>query len=428
MNTQVIVFLLIILFIIACFHFIKNNDELPLILVIFNLLVLTRLFALEAGDVDWVAFDYGIIFDFDMEQAYIVSQLIFLGTAVLFISYLIFYKKREQAPVDKAAYFEEFLDKNKNIIIAGFVFFYLFKMATGNSLGDTLGKGYGFLLTLANSAFIILLFLVFYKLKTNILRKSIFGVLFFIVSMSTYSPGLRYQFLGWAIPIFVYLFRNLTPGKKIGYYSIGIVVTFIFFSMAGVAREEENFNKSLSENIDSGIDRILVAEDVNFIDGFVMLHQIYPQYLDFHLGTDHLGILLRPVPRAWWPGKPEGAWQQKYAQKYNLGYNFVTGISPTLYGVFYGEGGAIAIVIFSILWAFIFNKIRSKTEYYDRDLQYILKGIFLASLLPLLRSGDLPGDISIIGMSYWPIFIFIYRYNKFIKEKKEEEKLLALVK
>jgi hypothetical protein len=427
MSTQIIVFLLIILFIIGCFHFIRNNDELPLILVIFNLLVLTRLFALEAGDVDWVAFDYGIIFDFDMEQAYTVSQLIFLGTSVLFIFYLIFYKKREQEPSDNSTYFEEFLDKNKNIIIAGFVFFYLFKMTAGNSLGDALGKGYGFLLTLANSAFIILLFLVFYKLKTNILKKSIFGVLFFIIAMSTYNPGLRYQFLGWAIPIFVYLFRNLTVGKKIGYYSIGIATIFIFFSMAGAAREESNFNKSFSESVDLAVERILIAEDVNFIDGFVMLYQIYPQYLDFHHGADHLGILLRPIPRSWWPGKPEGAWQQKYAQKYNLGYNFVTGISPTLYGVFYGEGGAIAIVIFSILWAFIFNKIRWAAEGYDSNLQFILKGIFLASLLPLLRSGDLAGDISIIGASYWPIFIFIYRYNKFVKERKEEEQLLASI-
>jgi hypothetical protein len=420
MSTQIIVFLLIILFIIGIIHFIKNNDELPIILIIFNLLVLTRLFALEAGDVDWVAFDYGIIFDFDMEQAYTVSQLIFLGTFILFTFYLIFYKKKEQEPSDNSEFFEEFLNKNKNIIIVGFVFFYIFKMFAGNSLGDTLGKGYGFLLTLANSAFIILLFLILYKLKTNIVRKSIFSILFFLIAMSTYSPGLRYQFLGWAIPIFVYLFRNLKPLKKISYYSIGIVVTFVFFSIAGAERQEETRNSSFLDKFDTGIERILVAEDVNFIDGFVMLYQIYPQYLDFHYGLDHLGILLRPVPRAWWAGKPEGAWQQKYAQKYNLGYNFVTGISPTLYGVFFGEGGAFAIIIFSILWAFIFNKIRFGTETYDVDLQYILKGIFLASLLPLLRSGDLAGDISIIGMSYWPIFIFIYRYNKFIKEKKEE--------
>jgi hypothetical protein len=273
-----------------------------------------------------------------------------------------------------------------------------------------------------------LLFLVFYKSKTSPVKKTIFGILFFLIAMSTYSPSLRYQFLGWAIPIFVYLFRNLTPGKKVTYYTVGIVITFIFFSMAGAAREETNQNKSLSESIDTGVERILIAEDVNFIDGFVMLYQVYPQYLDFHLGVDHLAILLRPIPRSWWPGKPEGAWQQKYAQKYNLGANFVTGISPTLYGVFYGEGGTIGIVIFSILWAYAFNKIRTGTEKFDTDLQYILKGMFVSSLLPLLRSGDLPGDIAIIGMSYWPIFIFIYQYNKFVKEKKEEEYLMAVSK
>jgi hypothetical protein len=421
MEPTAILYFLILFFIIGVIHFLRNNDELPLVLVVFNLLVMTRFYALSSGRAEWVSFNYGIIFDFDMALAETVNSLIFLGTSVVFIFYFIFYRKAKIEKKDNGRYFEEFLDKKKNLIIAGFCIFYVFKMTIGSSLGENLGKGYGFLLTLANSSFIILLFLVFYKLKTNLVSKIFYGILFTIIALSTYSPGLRYQFLGWAIPIIIFLLRNLTSKKKTAYYFIGVVVIFIFFSVAGAEREETNQGKSLSERIDTGIERILVAEDVNFIDGFVMLYQVYPQYLDYHYGADHLAIFLRPIPRAFWPEKPEGAWQQKYAQKYNLGYNFVTGISPTLYGVFYGEGGTPAIIIFSIIWAFIFNKIRSGIEKYDTDLQSVLKGILLASLLPLLRSGDLPGDISIIGMSYWPIFIFIFSYNRFIQEKKEEE-------
>jgi hypothetical protein len=272
------------------------------------------------------------------------------------------------------------------------------------------------------------LFLVVYKSNANFLQKLLYGVLFFIIAISTYSSNLRYQFLGWAIPIAVFLLKDFSPKRKFIYYSIGVFITFVFFSVAGAERQEGVRNSTFSETVKAGIQRIIIAEDVNFIDGFVMLYQVYPEYLDFHYGTDHLSIFIRPIPRAWWPSKPEGAWQQKYAQKYNLGDIFVTGISPTIYGVFYGEGGIPGIIMFSIIWAIIFNKIRSAIEDYDIDLQFMLKGIFLASLLPLLRSGDLPGDISIIGMSYWPIIVFVYQYNKFVKEKKEDQLFLDSLK
>jgi hypothetical protein len=416
MDTQLILFCLIFLLVIGGIHFARANDEIPLILVLFNLLVLTRIYAIEAGS-EWAIFDYGISLDFDLDIAYTVSQFIFLGTLVMFTFYLIFYKKNEKKPVDNSDYLEAFLNENKNIIIVGFVIFYIFKMTVGSSLT----KGYSVLLTLANSSFIILLFLVYDKLKTNFFRKAVFGVLFTVIALSTYSTALRYQFLGWAIPIAIYMFRNFSPVKKVTYYTIGLVITFIFFSIAGAEREETYVKDTISEQIEVGIDRILIAEDVNFIDGFVMLYQVYPRYLNFHYGYDHLGIFLRPIPRVWWPGKPEGAWQQKYAQKNNLGYTFVTGISPTIYGVFYGEAGVFGIIIFSVLWAFLFNKYRKWSEIYSVDLHYILKGVFLASLLPFLRSGDLPGDIAIILMSYWPLIIFVRRYNRFVKERKEEE-------
>jgi hypothetical protein len=416
MSTNVVLFLLIVLFIIGFYHFKRNNDEIPLVLVVFNLLVITRLYALESGEAEWVNFNYGISFNFDLEQAHIVNDLIFLGTCIIVISYLLFYKKNESESNDSESYFDEFINEKKGTIIIGFALFYLFKMVAGNSLG----VGYSFLLTLANCSFIILTFLVFYKLKAELGKKIIYGIIFGLLAFSTYNPYLRYQFLGWAIPIIVYTFRKSAPLKKAYIYGIGIVVASIFFSIAGTLRSEGSSSMTTEGLFDEGVARLTVGEDVNFIDGFIMLYQVYPQYLDFHYGMDHIGILLRPIPRALWPGKPEGGWHQKYAEKYNNDENFVTGISPTLYGVFYGEGGLTGIIIFSIIWGFFFTRLMIAIQAYELNLQYILKGMLFASLLPVLRSGDLAGDISIIGMSYWPIFIFIYQYNKFIKQKKEE--------
>lgn len=38
----------------------------------------------------------------------------------------------------------------------------------------------------------------------------------------------------------------------------------------------------------------------------------------------------------------------------------------------------------------------------------------IASAIPLLRGGDLPGVYAFIGMTFWPILIFINRYKKFL--------------
>ncbi|MFN3405103.1 MAG: hypothetical protein ACK40G_13460 [Cytophagaceae bacterium] len=413
MNHEYVIFVLFGLLFFTLRHYLYHNDEIPVILVVFNLMVENRLNALQSGRAEWISYDYKIDFTFDMELAYIASGLICLGTTTIVIAYLFFYKEKAKEPKDKEEYFSEFILKNKILIIVGFILFFLFQVG----VGALLSKGYSFLLTLATSSFIILLFLVFYYSKSNLITKVLYGIVFSIIAYSTYDPYLRFQFLGWAIPIAVFIFRKATPMIKSLWYLCGLGGILIAFSIAGVMRAEDSAGKSFSELYDKSMDALLEGNDVNFIDGFVMLYQVYPQYLDFHYGKDHLAVLLRPVPRAWWPGKPQGGWVQKFASRYGM-ENFNTGISPTLYGVFYGEGGKWAIVIFGILWAWMFVRIKLFSENYADELQYIIKGLFIAALVPVLRSGDMAGDISIVGMSYWPIMLFVYRYNKFLKEKE----------
>lgn len=412
MPHELVPYILGILLLVTGRHFLKKNDELPIFLVVFNILVEGRIFALKNGYAEWIRFDYGIRFDFSMESAYTVSGLICLGTLVMVTTYLLLYKdQREIKKRDTAELFKAFIAKNKMRIVVGFFVFFLFQMV----LGASLSKGYSFLLTLATTSFIILLFLLVYYTRTSMGEKIVFGIFFLVLAVGTYGAGLRFQFLGWLIPIAVFLTRKMTPRSKMILFGSSAFYIIVLFSVAGVIRGSYTLKDDVSMLYDAAIGRMLAFEDVNFIDGFMMVHQVYPEHLDYHYGIDHLGIIARPVPRTWWPGKPHGGWHQKFAAKYDLGYEFSTGISPTIFGVFYGEGGKWGIVIFSVVWAWMFWKIKSYTANFDVGLEYLLKGVLIAALVPIYRSGDLAGDVAIVGMSFWPLFLFIYQYNKFIK-------------
>ena len=232
----------------------------------------------------------------------------------------------------------------------------------------------------------------------------------------SYNPSQRFQFLSWMVAIGIIAFQTYTPTKKIKYYIIGGAFVMLFFSLAGVARKHNLSNMSFSQMYDAAMERSETKEDQNMLDGFMMVLDVYPEHLDYHWGMEHLEILMRPIPRKLWPGKPFGG----YANK--LGLNDVkkgtVGISQTIYGTFYGEGGIIGIIILSILYGWLFVKLFRYSEYYDSDMKWLLKGIIIASFVPILRGGDLPGIIAFIGMSYWPVFLILYQYNKFLRNRE----------
>jgi len=143
-----------------------------------------------------------------------------------------------------------------------------------------------------------------------------------------------------------------------------------------------------------------------------MVLQVYPQHLDYHWGSEHLEILYRPIPRSLWPNKPLGGYANKIGLNDNMGGGSV-GISQSLYGSFYGEGGIFGIVVLCFIYALVLNRIMLISLRYKSDVRHLIKGITIASLVPLLRGGDLPGVYAFIGMTFWPVFYFIYKYKKF---------------
>jgi hypothetical protein len=91
---------------------------------------------------------------------------------------------------------------------------------------------------------------------------------------------------------------------------------------------------------------------------------------------------------------------------------FGTGISPSLYGSFYAEGGLIGLVVLSFVYGYLFSLFAAWSHLYVPNVRWMLRGIFVASLLVIIRGGDLPGIAAFIGMSYWPVALFLWGLGK----------------
>jgi len=397
----------------AIYFFVKRKCEVPLFLALFNIFVEYRLISLKAGYSDWVSFEYVIPFKWNFEIAYKVSDLILLGTSIMMYCFMIFYKSPRRKLNDSNDLLFAFIRSKKKAIIYGLIIFGA--MAT---ILKNVSVGYATLTKLGTTSFIILFFLLILADKDQKADVRLFFIILFLgLAYLTYDTATRFQFLGWMIPIGFYLTRNIKPSKKVVLSIVGIFSIMVIFSAAGVLRYRKMSDLTLSSLYKESVDRMLIADDINFIDGFMMMYQVYPDQLPYDYGKEHLNILLRPIPRSLWPGKPLSSWVRNVEARHGWIDEESAGFSPTIWGVFYAEGGKYGVIIFSVIWAFALAWLYRAFSYFTSDLSSFLTGILLVSMIPIFRSGDLAGDFSIVLMSFWPMMIFVYLYKKFVKKQ-----------
>ncbi|WP_299252696.1 hypothetical protein [uncultured Cytophaga sp.] len=403
--------------VVSVIFYLKKGCEIPIFIALFNALVQYRIISLELGYSQFIHFNYQIDFEFTMEMAYEISHLILLGSTVMMYTFMLLYKPIKVRLNDTNDYLKDFILSKKTIILIGLSFFSVFQLVFSSSISDS----YGLLSKLANSSFILLMFLIFLNTnKTRFLDKVLYLIGFLAIGYITYSSELRFQFLGWMIPVGYFLVRNVKPVYKLYLMVVGMFCILVIFSAARVMRYQEAAELSSEELYGESYERLQESDDVNFIDGFMMMYQVYPKYLDHTYGIEHLNIIFRPIPRSIWSSKPLAGWFQNYQEKYGL--EIITiGFSPTIYGVFYAEGGVLAIPIFAVLWAYFLSWLYRKLSAYESDLSYLLIGILLTALIPIFRSGDLAGDVAIVLMSYWPIIVFVYQYKKYVRKRLRDE-------
>jgi hypothetical protein len=137
------------------------------------------------------------------------------------------------------------------------------------------------------------------------------------------------------------------------------------------------------------------------LDGMGVLLQVYPDLLEYRKGREHLEILTRPIPRAIWPEKPVGGYMNRLGF-FDKDSDFTLGISQSLFGSFYEEGGTLGVVVCSAVYGTLIGALMMRAMRLYPLSCVLLRGCICAGMIPLLRGGDLPGIYAWIGMAFWP--------------------------
>ena len=254
---------------------------------------------------------------------------------------------------------------------------------------------------------IAMLFAILWKAGglTTFFAKGIALAIVGAVAALTFHPGARFQFIGWLLASTIIVGSGYSFGRKAATLVLGIGIALALFAVAGALRNEQVESETGLQQ--STWERFAFAEDANMLDGFVLLRQIYPGVLPFDYGGAHAEILTRPIPRAWWPDKPVGGYMNKLGLT-GIHTGGTLGISPSLFGSFYQEGGLAGIVILSMLYGFSFGKLISFTMRIPVITGVLIRAILCAFLIPLLRGGDLAGIYAWGFMSFWPCLLLLW--------------------
>lgn len=430
-------YVLVALFLV--YFLIKNDEFLVFVLLFFYSAALTRYELILEGKAKYVFVAYAKnIFTMNHNIGLEALNLMFVGTVILSLTYIAFQwnYKPPRKRLDDDGMLRRYLAKNRTIILTSFGFIFIFNALITTRISGSLayGNSYFYYFGMAISGMILLSFLMFRGLdkKKNGGLKFFYLIIIVLAGITTYDQTTRFRFISWIAAVGIILTKKLGSFKKLIIFAIGGVVAAYLFAFAGALRNNSaQFDGSISSFFEITNKRLSKSEDSNMLDGMMMNIQVYPQHLDYTLGFEHFEILLRPIPRTWWPGKPVGGYHNKLGLNDNMGGQTV-GVSPGIYGTFYNEGGVFGILLFSAFYGWLFSFLFRKAGKYGSEIQFVIKGMIISSTIPWLRGGDLPGIFAFIGMTYWPVFIFLNKYTKWLRKERrrvailERERQLAM--
>lgn len=417
--------------------FLSFNDELPLMLLFFYFVSGPyRYYLIESGQTNFVRLAYakGVNF-FTMNFRYADQALMLFcfGMVLLTSFYMIlrWVMRRQKSqsfknkiPIDEEGIFHSYVLSKKKQILIGFGVFFLISLLLKNSFGTAVvafggSSAYIYFIHSAIASFIILLFVLIKEMnmKRQGALKILLLLLLFYIAEDTMGKRGRFDALSWMAAIGLILTGRYTMKKKLTVYALGFVLISAWFGYSGAARMKSFRQLSFQEQISGSYERLLEAEDFNFLDGFMMVLQVYPEHLDYRLGREHLETLVRPIPRSIWPNKPLGGYANKIGlntQKVN-----VAGISQSIIGSFFEEAHIPGIIFFSFLYAYVLARIMTNADQHRSSMQFLIKGLTLSCMVAIFRGGDLAGIFAMLLMTFWPLFFFfIPNYLKATKKAR----------
>ncbi|MEQ9235245.1 hypothetical protein [Coleofasciculus sp. E2-BRE-01] len=408
-----LVFTQVVLIVISTIWLLRRNDEIPLLISTFLFYVASYRYLIVTSGIDrWVNLGNFGFSPITKEAALIALSYIVLGHICLLVTYMV--QQRQVLPIASPQADPSLLQwLRPKVLLLGLFCLPLVGITRSNLIAQVTGgrslafqiSGYLYLFpfVLVGVATLIICVWKFGGFSKFLSQISAVAILLGLANFTFSSSG-RFQFLGWLSASGIILASSYRPKTRLLILSTVAIVAIGMFAVAGSLRNP-NLNPDVLNQ--AAWERASSAEDANMLDGFVLLQDVYPQRLDFRWGMEHVEVLLRPIPRALWPEKPVGGYMNK------LGFitantGFTLGISPTLFGSFYAEAGIIGIVLCSSLYGVILAMIIRYTTKLQPFASTLIRAILCASLIPLLRGGDLAGIYAWIGMAFWPCFLLLW--------------------
>lgn len=395
----------------------RRNDEIPL-LVSFLLFYITgyRYWAVTNGLNNWVNLSQFGIESITPPDALEALSYIVLAQSCFLATYL--YCQRQKIPVVQLTELSPFLIWLRPKVIAfGLFCLPLVMLVRGNVAGQVrAGRSLAFQV----SGYLYQFPFVLVGIATLIMCLWRFGgmpkwwhkvaavVILIGVTNLTFRISGRFQLIGWLATSGIIFSSSFKPGRRLALLGGFLVFAVSVFAIAGAMRGDgtDYDLRSLA------LDRFIGAEDANMLDGFVLLKRYVPHLVPYRLGMTHLEILLRPIPRSLWPGKPVGGGYMAAVGLSNSDGGFTIGISPTLFGDFYSEGGIFAMVMLAVLYGLILAKLVRWSVWLHPFAGVLVRAMICAALVPVLRGGDLAGIAAWLGMAFWPCFLLLWIKRK----------------
>jgi hypothetical protein len=403
----------------SVFWVIRRRDELPLIVSVFLFYIFSfRFWALLQG---WASPTNISNFGFEnpsLEALLDVDGLVVLGQSVFLLAY--FFTQTQRIDVPKSVLPQGLASAVRLEVFVGICICIPLAVITRASVAAQAAAGRSSAFEVSNYLNLFPLALVGFAILLGALWRGgafgdFFSGLFATVSVCavaalTFQPSLRFQFLGWVLAVTVIVSSGRSVKRKAILLVIGLSLAAGSFAVQGALRNADDPEDEQDLGA-SAWERFAFAQDANMLDGFVLLRQVYPNLLNYSYGGEHLEILQRMIPRAWWPNKPVGGYMNKLGI-IDVRTGFTLGISPSLFGSFYQEGAVYGLILLSALYGYGFGRLVKYSAQVIPFAGLVIRGCACAALIPLLRGGDLPGIYAWFGMSFWPVLLVFWWHRK----------------